>query len=119
MRTTWTWMGRIGVAVVLGAHAGAAAVQTLPNLPAALTIARSADSPGPVVFDHRTHVDSSRPACTPCHPREFRILRTDAGPRLVLHANFEKGRQCGSCHNGKKAFTVDDDCTNCHRISTR
>jgi c(7)-type cytochrome triheme protein len=115
MRTRWTlWLAGVGFLVWFGA-AIAVSAQSLPRLPAELKLARSADSPGQVVFDHGTHVDSSKPACTPCHPREFRILKTGAGTRPILHANFDKGRQCGSCHEGTRAFKVEDDCTNCHR----
>ena len=115
MTSTWLW--RIGLAVLLGAAAGAGvlAADRLPRLPGELKLARSNDSPGQVVFDHATHVDSDKPACTTCHPREFRILKANAGKRPILHANFEKGQQCGACHDGKNAFKVDDDCTNCHR----
>jgi c(7)-type cytochrome triheme protein len=93
--------------------------QTLPRLPGDLKLARSTDSPGPVTFDHGTHVDASKPACTPCHPREFRILKVNAGRTPIVHANFEKGKQCGACHDGAKAFKVDEDCTFCHRDVTR
>ena len=114
MRTSRAWLVEIGLVAFLGSGA-VASTQTLPRLPGELKLTRSADSPGQVVFDHRTHVDSSKPACTPCHSREFPILRTNVGKRPILHANFDKGRQCGVCHDGKKAFKVENDCTNCHR----
>jgi c(7)-type cytochrome triheme protein len=113
MKTT-TWVAGIGLAAWLGGGAVTPA-QTLPRLPAEMKLTRSADSPGQVLFDHGTHVDSSKPACTPCHPREFRILKTSAGKQPIVHDSFDKGRQCGSCHDGTKAFKVADDCTNCHR----
>lgn len=91
------------------------AAQSLPRLPGALNLAKSADSPGQVVFNHETHVDSAKPACTNCHPREFRILKADAGKRAIRHSEMEKGRECGACHDGKKAFALTDDCTACHR----
>jgi c(7)-type cytochrome triheme protein len=115
MRMTSTCVSPIALAVLLlGAGISVLSAQTLPRLPGELQLARSTDSPGQVVFDHGTHVDSSKPACTTCHPREFRILKANLGKRPIVHANFEKGQQCGACHDGTKAFKADD-CTNCHR----
>jgi c(7)-type cytochrome triheme protein len=93
---------------------GAAFAQTLPRLPAEIRLARSADSPGQVTFDHATHVDSAKPNCLTCHSQEFNILKASAR-RPIRHDNFDQHRQCGKCHDGKNAFKVEDDCTNCHR----
>ena len=30
-------------------------------------------------------------------------------------ADMEKGKTCGACHNGNKAFTVAGNCGNCHK----
>jgi c(7)-type cytochrome triheme protein len=114
MRMTGTWLVGIAFVVFVGA-AAAVSTQTLPRLPGELKLPQSADSPGQVVFDHTSHVDSSKPSCTACHPREFPILKTKTEKKPILHANFDKGRQCGVCHDGKKAFKVEDDCTICHR----
>lgn len=101
------------LAVVIGARATGA--QSMPKLPAALALARSADSPGQVTFNHDTHVDATRPDCTSCHPKEFSILGAKARAKTPLtHQQFEQGRQCGRCHNGEKAFALEDDCTFCH-----
>jgi c(7)-type cytochrome triheme protein len=105
----------VAVGLLAFGRGAALPAQTLPRLPAELKLTRSADSPGQVVFDHGTHVDSLKPACIACHPREFPIVKTNARQRPILHANFDKGRQCGLCHDGTKAFNVADDCTNCHR----
>jgi len=94
----------------LGALAGA---QDMPRLPPGVAMTRSGDSPGQVTFKHETHVDSARPACTSCHPREFRILKDSAPKARITHTEMDKGRYCGSCHNGKKAFALDD-CAACH-----
>jgi c(7)-type cytochrome triheme protein len=32
----------------------------------------------------------------------------------VTHADMEKGRYCGACHDGKKGFALDD-CAACHQ----
>ncbi len=104
------------VAAVVFAPSAASAQGSMPKLvPDDFRIARSADSPGQVLFNHSTHVDSDKPDCLTCHPTEFRILKADAGRKKILHANMEKGRQCGACHDGKKAFAIEADCANCHR----
>ncbi len=91
------------------------AADRLPRLPKDLSLPKSADSPGVVVFRHVSHVDPSRPDCTPCHPALFRILKTPASTRPVIrHADMEKGRACGACHDGKSASDLTD-CAKCHR----
>jgi c(7)-type cytochrome triheme protein len=111
-RTTWATALLVLAAAVWAVGLGAA---SLPKLPGELAIARSADSPGQVIFNHATHVDDAKPACTGCHPREFRILKANAGKTPIRHADMEKGRQCGKCHDGKTSFGIADDCTMCHK----
>lgn len=62
---------------------------------------------GDVVFPHTVHI--SKIQCDVCHPRLFRPGRN----RLVGMAAMEKGKSCGACHNGKKAFDLED-CSRCH-----
>jgi c(7)-type cytochrome triheme protein len=95
----------------------ALSAQSLGRLPAGIALPRSADSPGQVTFLHETHVDAARPDCTTCHPRLFSILRQGEGAKRVpiVHAQMDKGRQCGACHDGKRASAMEDDCTHCHR----
>jgi c(7)-type cytochrome triheme protein len=96
--------------------ASALGAQTLPKLPGPTALPKSADSPGQVTFNHSTHVDDAKPTCTTCHPRLFSILKDGApAPRAaIVHAKMEKGQQCGACHDGKKAFAIEDDCAACH-----
>ena len=101
--------------VVVGlAFAGAAFADGLPNLPKALTLPQTGDSPGAVTFNHDMHVDAAKPACLTCHPKPFGILgRSSPEPKeAITHAAMEKGQSCGACH-GKEAFGFDD-CTMCH-----
>ena len=110
-RTGWLVLFTVLLfAVTLGA-------QSLKTLPDDLSVTKSADSPGQVVFNHSTHVDSATPDCTTCHPKPFRILKSGSkAPQApIVHAKMEKGEQCGACHNGKKAFALDEDCTFCHK----
>jgi len=105
---------------VMAACAMAAAAATAQNriakLPPAHVLPQAADSPGAVTFNHESHVDPAAPNCTTCHPRLFKILKPGlAGDcQRITHAGMEKGHACGACHDGQKAFRVDD-CTLCHR----
>jgi c(7)-type cytochrome triheme protein len=102
------------VVALLGLVAGPALAENLPRLPQPLVMPQSGDSPGVVKFDHSSHVDAAKPACTTCHPRLFSIMgrSTDRRPTAITHARMEKGESCGACH-GKKAFNFDD-CSMCH-----
>lgn len=63
---------------------------------------------GATHFSHKKHL-STTPTCAGCHPSLFA-----AGPnRRVTMAEMEKGKSCGACHNGRKAFSVNR-CVNCH-----
>ena len=94
--------------------AGAALASDLPRLPVPVQLPTGAESPGAVKFDHSTHVDAARPACTGCHPGQFSILGRSAEQKAkpITHARMEKGEACGACH-GKTAFGLED-CTMCH-----
>lgn len=104
-------------AAALGIAVTTAAAQDLPRLVDQVKLHQSAESPGQVTFNHSTHVGmQAKPECTACHPKAFRILKADAGKRpAITHAAMEKGAYCGACHDGKKAFALQDDCTNCHK----
>ncbi len=107
----------VAVVILLGlAYAGAAAEQgRMPKLPPAYTLAQTGDSPGPVTFNHESHVDADKPACTSCHSRIFKILKpgTAADGKPMTHDAMNTGAACGACH-GKTSFGFDD-CTMCHR----
>ena len=100
---------------------GAASTRTLWD---GIALPQSVESPGRVIFNHTTHLDEARPDCTVCHPRLFSILPaqqrrlpTARAPKrgVIVHASMEKGEHCGACHNGKRAFALEDDCTACHQ----
>ena len=98
------------------ALAAGTAAADLPNLPVALKLPQSGESPGVVTFNHDMHIDSSKPACVSCHPSRFGILGRSGGKKraAITHATMEKGASCGACH-GKTAFNFDD-CTMCHAM---
>jgi len=62
---------------------------------------------GDVVFPHTVHTEKIR--CDACHPKLFKAGRN----RPVSMAAMEKGKSCGACHNGNKAFALED-CSRCH-----
>ena len=103
-------------AILAVAAFGFVSAQEMPKLPADVTLPRAADSPGPVVFSHQTHVAvQAKTDCTACHPKLAPIVKTKAARRdPITHAKMEKGISCGACHNGKAAHGFDD-CSSCHR----
>jgi c(7)-type cytochrome triheme protein len=110
------------------AAASAAAVIATVGLAAALALAavpaaslrlppdrvydRSKDSPGPVVFSHKSHVEIADNKCTGCHPAPFKMLHP-AG--RMTHDEMNAGRLCGACHDGKTASGVEESCEHCHQ----
>jgi len=65
---------------------------------------------GTVAFSHTRHLGSNG-QCNACHNKIFK-----AGPNVrVGMAAMQKGKSCGACHDGKKAF-ASDNCTKCHPV---
>lgn len=71
----------------------------------------SGRGPGPVVFRHSTH-DAADTRCSTCHTRLFPFRRATE----VTHQAMGQGRQCGACHEGRRAFGTEDEraCATCH-----
>jgi len=65
---------------------------------------------GPVGFTHQHH--AGRNSCHDCHPKLFIAGRN----KPVGMAAMEKGKSCGACHDGTKAFAVAE-CIKCHTVS--
>ncbi|MFQ6111794.1 MAG: cytochrome c3 family protein [Nitrospinota bacterium] len=72
---------------------------------------------GPAIFSHKGHVAKGA-KCTDCHPKIFKLKAgaTGGGKPLAMK-DMEKGKFCGSCHNGKKSFDVtsEKNCARCHK----
>ncbi len=86
------------------------------RLPKDYVFPKGAGSPGTVTFSHASHVDSRDPKCATCHNGTFRIM--EAGKPVqgeLSQKRIHEGDLCASCHNGKTAFSVQDDCSACHR----
>ena len=97
-------------------HTGRRAVSRSPSAqetgvasrgPKPIVYSRSKASPGPVTFRHATHVEGL--ACAACHPRPF-AMRVAEARATPLHES------CGGCHDGSKAFAIEDaeSCARCH-----
>jgi len=62
---------------------------------------------GPVRFSHNKHLQKMQ--CSACHTKLYAT-----GPnKPVSMAEMGKGKSCGACHNGAKAFSIDK-CDACH-----
>lgn len=68
---------------------------------------------GEAIFKHEPHLAKLNNKCRTCHSN-----KTITGARNVTMAQMEKGRSCGACHDGKKAFAVTGDCGKCHKGMT-
>jgi len=66
-----------------------------------------------VLFSHEYHVSKIKLRCSECH---YGIYSNRAQHKTVGMAAMEKGKSCGACHDGKKAFGVADKkrCASCH-----
>lgn len=69
---------------------------------------------GKVVFDGKTHADKGL-KCNDCHTKLFPMKKAPAGAYKM--AEMKEGKNCGACHDGKKAFSSSDpaDCAKCHK----
>ena len=69
---------------------------------------------GPVTFSHESHVNKAKNKCTDCHTKLFPMKKQDL---KMTQAAFAEGKYCGTCHDGKKAFsaTAQADCVKCHK----
>ncbi|MBK5275127.1 MAG: cytochrome c3 family protein [Desulfuromonadales bacterium] len=63
------------------------------------------------VFSHAIHIAKTGGACRSCHNG---TVITGKGKPVSMD-QMEKGKTCGACHNGKKAFTVAANCDRCHK----
>ncbi len=63
------------------------------------------------VFSHEFHIAKTGGNCKSCHNGKV----ITGKEKKVTMAAMEKGKTCGACHDGKKAFTVAGNCGNCHK----
>jgi c(7)-type cytochrome triheme protein len=67
---------------------------------------------GSVVFDGKVHSDKGM-KCGDCHPRKFQRPSYAFIDKISKEAHEEQ-RYCFSCHNGEKAFGINENCGRCH-----
>lgn len=67
-----------------------------------------------VVFSHQLHVEGKGLKCSGCHYHVFQMAK---GASKISMSKMAKGDLCGRCHNGQKAFDVNDSkaCARCHK----
>ena len=61
-------------------------------------------------FSHSFHTQVY--SCKDCHTKTF-PYKTVVGKATM--ADMDKGKSCGSCHNGSDAFASSGDCIKCHK----
>jgi c(7)-type cytochrome triheme protein len=66
---------------------------------------------GNAVFSHKFHTGLY--TCSDCHPSLYPTTRSTV---KVSMQEMEKGKSCGSCHEGKTAFSVKEKCEACHKM---
>lgn len=111
----WKGWGAVGVFFLcLLALALAGHVAAQPKAPADFTFDQGKDSPGKVTFSHEKHL-TKKPKCTDCHTKIFKMKRGTTPD--FTKAKMKQGQNCGTCHNGQEAFSVNDQasCSKCHK----
>jgi len=67
---------------------------------------------GQVRFSHYQHLEILGKNCVLCHNEVFQI-DPKKNPDFSME-QMEQGQSCGICHNGKNAFSVEENCDSCH-----
>ncbi|GAB4489049.1 MAG: hypothetical protein OHK006_20210 [Thermodesulfovibrionales bacterium] len=100
-------------AIVLTLLVAVAFVGTAFAVPAGKTVEFSGDKAGKVVFDGKVHADKGL-KCNDCHTKIFQMKK---GSSKITMKEMNEGKNCGSCHNGEKAFKSSDaaNCAKCHK----
>ncbi|OEU62081.1 MAG: hypothetical protein BA870_11155 [Desulfuromonadales bacterium C00003094] len=96
--------------LVIGPLLTALAVGTALAVYPSQTITFAGGEAGPVAFSGRDH---GQP-CSRCHNQQtFPLMQQ--GEVTITMAAIDKGRLCGSCHNGRQAFASPNNCQRCHQ----
>jgi len=111
-----TWKSTLALAVVVGliAFLGAIVAQKAwAQAKGPADFEYDGKGSGKVVFSHEKHA-AKNPKCTDCHTKVFKMAK---GVRTAFKmADMNTGQSCGTCHEGKAAFSVKDQatCNKCH-----
>jgi len=81
-------------------------------VPPGKTVEYAGGDAGKVVFDGKSHADKGL-KCNDCHTKIFPMKK---GMKMTM-ADMNAGKNCGTCHNGEKAFKTSDpaECAKCHK----
>ena len=70
------------------------------------------------IFSHKKHTEREHLRCIECHPKVFimKVGKNVVKKGQLTMSEMKKGKYCGNCHNGHKAFSVSDiaSCKRCH-----
>jgi c(7)-type cytochrome triheme protein len=116
----WIRAGVVVLAVSLALAVPGTPPSAQPKVPPDFSFEGAKDSPGPVTFSHKEHVEKAE-KCTACHTKIFKMKKGTTGPLTM--EKMKAGEQCGACHNGKTqmaskaVFDVNDkaNCEKCHK----
>jgi c(7)-type cytochrome triheme protein len=78
-------------------------------VPAGKTVVFKDGKIGKVTFDGKKHADAGN-KCNDCHPKVFQMKK---GATKITMKDMKAGQNCGTCHNGEKAFKPTN-CKKCH-----
>ena len=82
-------------------------------VPPGKTVEYAGGDAGKVVFDGKIHADKGL-KCNDCHTKIFKMKK---GVDKINMTDMNAGKNCGTCHNGEKAFKSSDaaNCAKCHK----
>jgi len=81
--------------------------------PSGKTVEYAGGAAGKVTFDGKVHADKGL-KCNDCHTKIFQMKKDST---KITMTTMNKGENCGTCHNGDKAFKSSDPktCKTCHK----
>ncbi|MEW6109688.1 MAG: cytochrome c3 family protein [Nitrospirota bacterium] len=82
-------------------------------VPPGKTLEYTGGGMGKVIFDGKAHADKGL-KCNDCHTKVFQMKK---GSVKIKMADMNAGQNCGTCHNGEKAFKPSEpaSCAKCHK----
>ena len=103
MKTLVTWLTLLAFALFVGS-----ASAVLPGK----VVEYDGGPLGKVVFDGKAHATKSL-KCPDCHIKIFQMKKE----AKITMADMNAGKNCGTCHNGDKAYKSSDaaNCAKCHK----
>ena len=81
-------------------------------VPPGRTLEFSKSPMGTVKFSGKVHKDAGA-KCQECHNPDM-FPKMKQGTVEIKMADIYDGKLCGTCHNGKRAFSAKGNCNRCH-----